>query len=161
MTTRFSFSPRPPGSPTLVLILAVLLSSVCASSLADEAAVAAAWVPTAEIIAQMEAQIHLPMGASPLASYTRYYAGSILHGHRVVVGTYQHSGGGVVIEKSSRDLPVVYDGGCDFINVKYDVSKKRFTDVFSSFRHDRFGPCGLRIADHPALRHIPRQQPSD
>jgi hypothetical protein len=106
------------------------MSFACASSVADEGTVAADWVPTAEVVAQLEAQIHLPKGASPLTSYTRYYAGSILRGHRVVVGTYQHSGGGVVIEKSSHDLPIVYDGGCDFINIKYDVSKKRFIDVF-------------------------------
>lgn len=112
-----------------VLVLTVVLF-VCASSAAQNSEIAAAWEPTAKIVAQLEDPIHLPKGASPLLSYTRYYAGTIINGHRVVVGTYKHSGGGVVIEKSTHDLPIVFDGGCDNINIRYDVSKKRFIDVF-------------------------------
>jgi hypothetical protein len=112
-----------------VLVLTVVLF-VCVSSVAQNSEIAAAWEPTAELVAQLEGQIHLPKGASPLLSYTRYYVGSTINGHRVVVGTYQHSGGRVVIEKSAHDLPIVFDGGCDIINIRYDVSKKRFIDVF-------------------------------
>ena len=120
---------RASGPPAAIVMLGVLLSFVFTSSVAEDTAVATDWVPTAEFIAKLESQIRLPKGASPLLSYTRYYAGSILHGHRVIVGTYQHSGGGVVIEKSAHDLPIVFDGGCDYIEVTFDVSERRFIDV--------------------------------
>ena len=126
------FRARSPSrlSPSLAtLILLGLSGALCVSFAAEPQG--AEWTPTPDLIAQLERRIHLPDGASPLHSYTRYYAGSTVQGHRVVFGTYQHlGGGGVVIEKSVHDLPIVYDGGCDFIYFRYDVSKKRFLDVF-------------------------------
>jgi hypothetical protein len=50
-----------------VLVLTVVLF-VCASSAAQNSEIAAAWKPTAELVAQLEGQIHLPKGASPLLS---------------------------------------------------------------------------------------------
>jgi hypothetical protein len=130
MTIRARFTSRLLCSLAAVVPL-VLSSSLLATSTGDNLTVAAEWTPTAELIAQLEHKVRLPDGASPLLSYTRYYAGSTVQGHRVVFGTYQHSGaGGVVIAKSVHDLPIVYDGGCDFIYFRYDVLKKRFLDIF-------------------------------
>jgi len=82
------------------------------------------------LITNIEASLHLPDGAAPLSSYTRYYAGTIKKGHRILLGHFEAGSGKVQIVPSVRDLPVVYDGGCSIVSIRYDVTAGRVLDLF-------------------------------
>lgn len=89
------------------------------------------WTPPASLIAEMEERLAMPMHASPLKSYLRYYSGITVKNRRMIVGIFlldvDHAG----IKITDVDnLPRVFDGGCEVINVKYDVRKKRVVEIF-------------------------------
>lgn len=72
---------------------------------------------------RIESQLQLPPNAYELTEYGRYYARD---GERVVA-VYLAAGGEVragerrwVADK--RGLPIYFDGGCDVINIVYDLS---------------------------------------
>jgi hypothetical protein len=68
--------------------------------------------------------------ARPIVEYSRSYAGAVRHGTQVVVGTWITGPDASRIVNSEADLPVIYDGGCDIVNIEYDVKGHRFVKVF-------------------------------
>jgi hypothetical protein len=88
------------------------------------------WSPDRQIIDELERTVTLPAGAKLLKQYSRYYAGTVRNGVRVVVATYISGLDVSRIVGSEAALPGVLDGGCDIVNVEYDVKRHRFVQVF-------------------------------
>ena len=117
--------------------LALLAVLACAQASAPAqpgpAAAAASPGPTAEqaaIMDRIEREVRLPAGAGPLGAYERYYA---LHqddrGTRVVAAIYVRGGtpGRRWVEETGQ--PMIADGGCDVIEVIYDLTTQRIQTV--------------------------------
>jgi hypothetical protein len=102
------------------------------SGLASMGCVAAesAWTPDPKVIKEIEHSVSLPAEAKPIVQYSRYYAGAVRHGIRVVVGTWITGLDVSRIVPSEADLPVILDGGCGIVNIEYDVKRHRFVKVF-------------------------------
>ena len=84
------------------------------------------------LIELIETRVRLPDGAHLIASYRRYYAvsaGTVTKplGIRAIYTTLSGSPGRQWA--GLQDLPMVFDGGCGFIIVEYDVRKDRITSV--------------------------------
>jgi hypothetical protein len=94
------------------------------------AAAESAWGPDRKVIEEIEHTVSLPAGAKPIVQYSRYYAGAMRHGVRVVVGTWITGLDVSRIVPSEADLPVIYDGGCDIVNIEYDVKRHRFIKIY-------------------------------
>ena len=89
-----------------------------------------AWTPDRKIIEEIEHTVNLPAEAKPIVQYSRYYAGAVRRGTRVVVGTWITGLDVSRIVSSEADLPVIYDGGCGIVNIEYDVKRHRFVKVY-------------------------------
>ena len=98
--------------------------------LADAVVQSTGWVPTLEEIGELETKLQLPVGARPLKTFTREYAGIFEGGRQMIVGTYSASSDTVIIAKSMQDLHMVYDGGCGIVQVKYDLTRHKVIDAF-------------------------------
>jgi hypothetical protein len=100
-------------------------------------------VLTPDAIATMEQRLQLPAGAGPIGRYARYYANCGLLAkavaclrdgervgdkrRRVVAGRFVDSTdsaddrpGAYVV--SLRNLPRIYDGGCEVVDVSFDLT---------------------------------------
>jgi hypothetical protein len=106
----------------------VCIAVICAVGASD---LASEWMPTLADIASVEATLSMPEGSSSLKKYIRYYAGTVVKGHRVLLGHFERgpsatgADGEVRIAKSKEDLPVVFDGGCSIIFLRYDMTERR------------------------------------
>lgn len=106
--------------------LVVLLMIAAGTGAAEPRTPGSAWVPSLELIGDIESSIELPAEARPLATYARYYAGvTDEDGRRLVRAVYVAGGGKVVIVGDETKLPSILDGGCDVIDLKYDVTNHR------------------------------------
>jgi hypothetical protein len=94
------------------------------------AAAESAWTPDRKVIEEIEHTVSLPAEAKPIVQYSRYYAGSVRHGIRVVVGTWITGLDVSRIAPSEADLPVIYDGGCGIVNIEYDVKRHCFIRIY-------------------------------
>ncbi len=94
------------------------------------AAAESVWTPDRKVIEEIEHTVSLPAEAKPIVQYSRYYAGAVRHGVRVVVGTWITGLDVSRIVPSGADLPVIYDGGCGIVNIEYDVKGHRFIKVY-------------------------------
>ena len=94
------------------------------------AAAESAWTPDRTVIEEIEHAVSLPAEAKPIVQYSRYYAGAVRHGIRVVVGIWITGLDVSRIVPSAADLPVIYDGGCGIVNIEYDVKRHRFVKVY-------------------------------
>ena len=105
------------------LILALGLSAV----LAGAAQSADAPPLTLEVIQAMEAQVTLPQGSRPFATYDRYYALDTAGGVATIQAVFIHrsSGQGTAKIVEPGKLPVIYDGGCSIIDAAFDPASKR------------------------------------
>lgn len=85
---------------------------------------------TAAEVDAIEIRIKMPAGASPLASYGRYYTYVVMDGHRLIEGylvakpfarpgRYLNSAG-----------PGIDDGGCSVITVYYDPERQHIAGTF-------------------------------
>ena len=110
--------------------IATLAALTLAVAVGFRALAAPEWAPELATISELEQAIHLPSGASPIELYTRYYAGVVKAGRRVTLGKYHLGGSSVVLVKGEGDLPQVFDGGCNVINVEYDVDAHSFAAAF-------------------------------
>jgi len=88
------------------------------------------WIPSASLIAQIEAKIKMSKGTT-LAAYTRHYYGVVEESHRILIGVYIQTDKfpGVKIS-SMAAVPKVLDGGCGVVNLKYDVNQGRTLAIF-------------------------------
>jgi hypothetical protein len=105
-------------------------TSWCGVSGADAGGAPTVWVPDGQVIARLERRITLPVGAYKLAQYTRYYTGVIRDGHRIVRGTYVAGVGKVIIVETERDMLPPMDGGCEVVNIDYDVDARKAIQVY-------------------------------
>jgi hypothetical protein len=86
----------------------------------------ATWRPPEALVSRVEAQLTMPPRAHPLSEYHRVYWGErSATGERLLVAHFSHAKGGGVEILDHRDPNVVFDGGCGFIDLSYDVDAKR------------------------------------
>jgi hypothetical protein len=104
-------------------------------SLTSSAAVSSDWTPDANLIAKLEAAVHIPSNdghaPTPLVGYARYYAGKLIKGRRVIDGMLllpdtASEKPGVYIRSSSKMPLGIMDGGCTEVTLRYDVTASRF-----------------------------------
>lgn len=116
------------------------------------AAGAASDVPTAAEVARVEAALTLPKGARAIYDYDRYYTRSMIDGRPVILGLFQrtwirdvkehlHNNPdnwnmatpqrvGEVLRVRKAALPgQIADGGCEQIQVVYDVETNKLVDA--------------------------------
>ena len=91
------------------------------------------WKPDPKLIAKLEALIKIPGEAGytpiPLSKYARYYAGVTVNGRRMIRGelVLDDPDGkvlGIFVVPEAK-FPPVADGGCDIVNLQYDVATAR------------------------------------
>lgn len=123
-----------------VIIVAALLSALvaeacnlpqvrAASAVEAPAGSTARWAPSAASLENLESRLRLPAGASAFGKYTRYYAADPKHGAHAIHGVLvTHGDGGLHVVPDSR-LPVIFDGGCNVINVYYDMDNALSLEV--------------------------------
>jgi len=83
------------------------------------------------LIFKIEKEIKMPANSLAIDKYARYYVLSNEKGIKVLVGTYRHDekNSGIHIVRP-ENIPQVMDGGCSIVNVRYDVVRKVFLEVF-------------------------------
>jgi|SRR5581483_1245681 len=112
----------------ILAVSAVLLSCVGSTRAQD-----ATWTPDRQAIDELESAVQLPAWgpsrAHPVAEYARYYAGIVSNGRHLILAEFVGLGGmyvaGIHLVASRRDFPVIFDGGCAIINLRYDADAKR------------------------------------
>lgn len=108
-------------------VLAVWLwIAVILSGCSDENSVAQ---PSKAEVEAIEKSVVLPDDAEPLLKYARHYAGLNRGSHRIIRGIYILGDETGVLIKTTEELPVVFDGGCNVVTVEYDVSSASFLEV--------------------------------
>lgn len=90
------------------------------------------WLPDRAIVDRIEQKVRLPAGRT-ISSYARFYTSASKGGHNVVLAFYSLSGvfgpTGTVHIVPPGEMPRAADGGCDFVNLAFDVTTDQFTDV--------------------------------
>lgn len=77
------------------------------------------------VLRNIEPKISMPRGAHVLASYKRYYANDGKQpGYIVATFIHDPSDPGVLIVPPDQ-LPQVFDGGCDVLNLRYQLNSHR------------------------------------
>ena len=97
--------------------------------------------PTALEIRRLEAFVKMPVGASPLASYARFYTTAnrdqfqqLSRGSNIVWGIYlsahwRDQKPGVHITEFHK-MPIIADGGCGVINVYFDRRSRQVIEIY-------------------------------
>ncbi len=81
-------------------------------------------------ITRIEATLKMPTGTRPLVSYVRYYANVVEGNRRYVNATYVYDGtSGRIVVVDVDKLPRIFDGGCDVIELRYDLDQEKFIFV--------------------------------
>jgi hypothetical protein len=78
-------------------------------------------------VKRIEGMIAMPDGAHPLSLYDRYYAKGEGKDTGFIVGIFRYNAdqkGDVHIVKYSS-LPIVFDGGCNVVRIRYSVDNHR------------------------------------
>ena len=101
----------------LCILSSLLLMTACSS--ADEQR-------QTMLMNEVETLVRLPNGAEPLNEYSRYYT----YGHEgevvaVYAGRYLATKPERKWVTDSRKLPVIMDGGCGVVNVRFDIRSKK------------------------------------
>jgi len=80
-------------------------------------------------ISKIEAKVvELPEGRS-IKNYNRYYAGRLERGLYIVTAVYISGINGRAIIVPYGELPLVLDGGCDVIKIKYNLAEKSIISI--------------------------------
>lgn len=89
---------------------------------------------TLDLIKKIESNLTLPQNAFPLSAYIRYYAYKKVSKKQYIVAVFVRgeSGVGRVEIIDFKNLPIIFDGGCDVIEVRYSLNKKK---IISSYCH--------------------------
>ena len=105
------------GMRSICIFLVLLLVVACSSS--EERRQAA-------FMDEIDGSVRLPVGASALKSYNRYY---VYGKHGDVFGLYVLAHAGERPERQwltdPTQLPIVLDGGCGVVGVKFDIKSKK------------------------------------
>lgn len=73
----------------------------------------------------------MPQMASPLNTYVRYFSGEFMGGRRIVIGTFVYDPQNADVRiVAPKQMPKILDGGCDIINLTYDVDQKQILTLF-------------------------------
>ncbi|WJI15909.1 hypothetical protein MWN52_00930 [Pseudoxanthomonas winnipegensis] len=105
------------------MLVAVLLMSACTGPGAKR-------LEGAQLVIALEQQVRLAKDASPLSDYTRYYT---LTAEGMLVGIYvkDFDGGDRQAHLvSKREMPLILDGGCNVIHLRYDPGANKVLHVF-------------------------------
>jgi hypothetical protein len=98
------------------------------------------WQPDTAEISKLEAGDFPRLGHSPdLSTYARYYAGISENGHHLIVGELLTLVGdsrtaGVHIVAGEKDFPVIFDGGCSVMHIRYDVDTSQIISLICNGR---------------------------
>jgi hypothetical protein len=113
---------------------AVLTMTVGLTMAASFAALASdtGWTPNAKDIARLESVLDLSraqqLGGPPpekLAKYARFYAGVVVHDHKMIRGVLLLAPRTRIEIVPEKGLPAIMDGGCGIINLLYDPKSAR------------------------------------
>jgi hypothetical protein len=100
-----------------LLVTTLLLLTECSSASEQR---------EAKLMNEIETTIKLPAGAEPLREYSRYYAygqkGEVLG---IYAGKYLDRSDGREWVKDPKHLPMIMDGGCGVVNVRFDIRSKK------------------------------------
>lgn len=78
--------------------------------------------PTPSLAEKLDSRVVMPKGAKTLNSYDRFYAKDGTGWIGVFDSTIENGGRATLVEPD--DLPLVLDGGCDIVNVRFDKNQK-------------------------------------
>ncbi len=107
----------------------ILATAIAALLSGPSTAADTRWRPDADLIARIETKMVMPQGAHVLAHYERYYAGDVVNGRRVVQGRFQWSRRSFIRIVAPEKLPVNKDGGCDFVDLTWDVEADKMAQI--------------------------------
>lgn len=108
-----------------------MISCAAACSGPSDAAADGSWTPSKTLVSEVEASLKMPPNAFPLNTYVRYFAGEVADDRRLIVGTFLHDPENAGIRIVEREkIPEVLDGGCDVVNLKYDIERKEVLALF-------------------------------
>ena len=116
-----------------LVILTAIGVALAAPAVAQKPAIDAA------LVAKIEQQMVMPKGASPLKSYSRFYAPGQVSGRDMIKGVYLEwredhylknstpieGVPGAYVMKPGADLPMIMDGGCGVIETAFDVATQK------------------------------------
>lgn len=82
-------------------------------------------------IVQIESGLRMPEGSYPLLNYNRFYANGVGKDSRYVIGVFRYSpvGSGTVQIVKYESLPIIFDGGCNIIRVRYSKISRRVEQI--------------------------------
>lgn len=85
----------------------------------------------AALVQDVERDLRLPAGANKLTSYDRYYAKEENSKGRFIVGIlqYKSAGTGEIRIAKPGALPIIFDGGCGVVRIRYSIDHKKLEMV--------------------------------
>jgi len=108
------------------LIFSLMGCSAPKNALADDA-----WKPSASLVAAIESQLSMPSKSRSKETYVRYFAGIMIEGRWFVVGVFLYDPANAAVRLVDiSNLPEVHDGGCDVVNLRYDVEREEVVSIF-------------------------------
>jgi hypothetical protein len=110
---------RSPRQFALLATLGLMQIAGCTDGTSETAN----WQPSVRAVADLEATMTLPPGAKLITKYARYYTGEMEAGRPIILGILvldDHRPAGTYII-SETAMPLILDGGCTVITVKFDV----------------------------------------
>lgn len=112
------------------LIVAVLAFGGAAAHSAPVAPLFATSTLTVAQIESIESGLKMPFRGRPLSDYERFYTVDDSSGKPVLVGVFvaSHDKAGIKIVERNR-LPIIADGGCSVVNVRYALDEKRMISI--------------------------------
>ena len=114
------------GNRSWVLLLAIMLAT------AGTGMASTSWrqyTLTRSDVCRIESDVEELPGGSRFDDYDRVYAGQMENDRYVVTGVLTRSRNPATPIGSHEKLPLVFDGGCDVITIKYDLQSKTVLSV--------------------------------
>jgi hypothetical protein len=82
--------------------------------------------PEMYVLQRLETILVMPKHTRPLHLYIRYYSQEIIQGEKYIVATFLYDGSPGRIELiESKKRPLIEDGGCDVLELRYSLSDNR------------------------------------
>jgi len=81
--------------------------------------------PLPDLIGTLEWNLVMPEGAGALGTYTRYYA----ERDGMLIGIFVRGDDGIRIVPGG-ELPLILDGGCSVVNLRYNLDTHKLTTIF-------------------------------
>ncbi len=82
------------------------------------------------LLESIEDLLRLPKGAARLRSYTRYYTETRNDQEHYVTGIFVRGKPGGAKLVPANSMPVIFDGGCDVLHLKFDLRAMRTVAFF-------------------------------